>query len=184
MLPSFCAKSSEAISSTTQRFLHQVGLAHCVATHRAQKSHVETEAAMEYMRHKVANMNPDQVINMDQTPIRFSYHKNCTWSKKGQRTIHVHVLSSETKHKTLAATFTMSSHVLVPLLVFKGNQNGLLAKNEISKLPPMCVNGIKKKELIDKSMVMAGIEKCLLPRKDTLPPVVIPLLTFDYSMPT
>ncbi len=109
-----------------------MGLAHCVATHIAQKGHVETEAAMEYTRHKVANMNPDHVINMDQTPIRCSYRKNCTRSKKGQRRIRVHVLSSESNHTTLASTFTMSSHVLVPLLVFKGNQNGLFAKKRDS----------------------------------------------------
>ena len=78
IVPNFCEKTIVAKNQVVRRFLHRVGLTHRVATHVAQKSHHETEAAsiefMEFMRQKVANMNPDHVINMDQTPIPFSYH--------------------------------------------------------------------------------------------------------------
>ena len=132
IVPNFREKTIVAKNQVVRRFLHRVGLTHRVATHVAQKSHHETEAAsiefMEFMRRKVANMNPDHVINMDQTPIPFLYHNNRTWNKKGMRTIHVRASTTETKRATLAATVTMSGQLLVPLLIFKGAANGRIAK--------------------------------------------------------
>ena len=60
---------------------------------RGTKKHTKTEAAsleiMEFMRWKVSDMNPDHVVNMDQMPIPFTFHSNCTWDKNGLRTVHV-----------------------------------------------------------------------------------------------
>ncbi len=79
---------------------------------------------MSLMRHKVANMNPDHVLNMDQTPIPFSYHNKRTWEEKGVKTIHLQALTTDTKRATLTATVTMSGEVLHLLLIFKGPKNG------------------------------------------------------------
>ena len=77
---------------------------HQAFTHVLQKSNVETEDTalefMEFMRCKVANMNPDHVLNIDQTPIPFTFHAKCTWETKGMQTVHVHGSTSEKKGNT------------------------------------------------------------------------------------
>ena len=83
---------------------------------------------MSLMRHKVANMNPDHVLNMDQTPIPFSYHNKRTWEEKGVKTVHSQASTTDTKRATLAATVTMNGEVLLPLLIFKGSKNGRIEK--------------------------------------------------------
>ena len=82
-------------------------------------------------------MNPDHVVNMDQTPIPFTFHSNRTWTKRGSRTIHIVGSTSDTKRATLAATCTMSGKMLPPLLIFKGSQNGRIAQKELLKFPEM-----------------------------------------------
>ena len=183
LVPNFREKTIVAKNQAVRRFLHRVGLTHCVATHVAQKSHHETEAAsiefMEFMRRKVANMNPDHVINMDQTPIPFSYHSNRTWNEKGMRTIHMRASTTETKRATLAATVTMSGQLLIPLIIFKGVANGRIAKKELATFSPMAVYAVQKKAWMDESMMKYWIEKCLSPWKNTLPPNCVPLLILD-----
>ena len=49
------------------------------------------------MRNKVMGMDLDYVINMDQTPIPYSYHSLCTLEKKGVRTVHVQSSTADTK---------------------------------------------------------------------------------------
>ncbi len=69
------------------------GFTHRVGTHVVQMNNKKSDVMycefMEFMRQKVQNMNPDHVLNMDQTPIPFTYHANCTWSEKGMHTIHI-----------------------------------------------------------------------------------------------
>ncbi len=91
-IPKFCVKTMSASEQVVRRFMHSVGLTHCLRTHTAPKCHRQMEAAardfMELMRHKVANMNPDHVLNMDQMPIPFSYHDKHTWEEKEVKTDH------------------------------------------------------------------------------------------------
>jgi hypothetical protein len=73
--------------------LKKIGLSHRVPTHVTQKDHKEKEEEYHYfiliMRNKIAGMDPDDVINMDQTSIPYSYHTFCILEKKGEKTIHV-----------------------------------------------------------------------------------------------
>ena len=144
---------------------------------------METEDAaldfMEFMRRKVENMNPDHVLNMDQTPIPFTFHAKRTWETKGVRTVHVRGSTSETKRATLAATVTMSGELLPPFLIFKGAQNGRIAKTELGTFPEMGFYAMQCKAWMDESMMSVWIEKCLLPWKETLPPGATPLLILD-----
>ncbi len=78
LVPKLCQKTIHARNQIVRRFLTSVGLTHHVGTHVTQRDPKEMETMaqefMSLMRHKVANMNPDHVLNMDQTPIPFSYH--------------------------------------------------------------------------------------------------------------
>ena len=183
ILPELRQKSRSTNDQAVRRFLHKIGLTHRVSTHVSQKCHMETEDAaldfMEFMRRKVENMNPDHVLNMDQTPIPFTFHAKRTWETKGVRTVHVHGSTSETKRATLAATVTMSGELLPPFLIFKGAQNGRIAKTELGTFPEMGFYAMQCKAWMDESMMSVWIEKCLLPWKETLPPGVTPLLILD-----
>ena len=183
LVPDLHEKTIHARNQIVRRFLTSAGLTHRVGTHVAQRDPKEMESAaqefMSLMRHKVANMNPDHVLNMDQTPIPFSYHNKQTWEEKGVKTIHSRASTTDTKIATLAATVTMSGEVLLPLLIFKGAKNGRIEKNELPTLPPVCLYAVQKKAWMDESMMNVWIEQVLSPWKDTLPPNVVPLLILD-----
>jgi hypothetical protein len=59
-----------------------------MSTHVAQKNHHETlQESLHFismMHHEVAGMDPDDVLNMDQMPIPFSYYENRTLEKRSQ----------------------------------------------------------------------------------------------------
>ena len=106
----------------------RVGLYCRVSTHFTQKDHKETEEESSHfvtlMRQKVLGMNPDDVINMDQTPILYTFPSNRTLEKKGSKTIHVQTSTTDTKRATLAATVMGSGKLLTPFLIFKGKADG------------------------------------------------------------
>ena len=114
---------------------------------------------MEFMRCKVSSMNPDHVINMDQTPFPFTFHLNCTWDTKGLWTVHVRSSTSDTKRMTLAVPVTMSGNLLPPFIVFKGSPNGRIAQNKIETYPEMGFYAMQKKAWMDEAIMVIWIEK-------------------------
>ncbi len=156
-LHEFHAKTMSAREQVVRRFMHSVGLTHCLGTHTTQKFHKEMEVAacnfMELMQHKVADMKPDNVLSMDQMPIPFSYHNKCTWEAKGVKTVHTQSSNFEIKRATFAATVTMSGEVLPRFLIFRGKQNGQIEQKELPNHPPVCLYAIQKKAWMDDSML-------------------------------
>ena len=65
--------------------MKSAGLSHRLGTHTTQQSPKGMEQAardfMELMWQKVAPMNPDNILNMDQMPISFSYHNKRMWDE-------------------------------------------------------------------------------------------------------
>ena len=55
------------------------------------------------MKSKLQEWNLEDVLNMDQTPIPFSFHSNMTLEVKGAWTVHSHASTTDTKRITLAA---------------------------------------------------------------------------------
>ena len=70
------------------------------------------------------------ILNMDQTPIPFTFNSKMTLEVVGARTFHVHKSTNDTKHATSAITVTASGKMLLPLLLFKGAKNGRIVKKE------------------------------------------------------
>ena len=87
----FKNKTHTAKIRSVQKFIGSIGLCHIVSSHVVQKDHMKMEEESQHfilmMRNKVAKMDLDSVINMDQTPIPCSYHSLCTLEKKGVRTV-------------------------------------------------------------------------------------------------
>ena len=179
----FKAKTIKAKVSSIKRFVKRVGLSHRVSTHVAQKNYKETEEEsshfMALMRQKVAGMNPDDVINMDQTPIPYTFPSNRTLEKKGTKTIHVRTSTTDTKRATLAATVTGSGKLLTPFLIFKGKANGRIASKELQTYPKECIYACQEKAWMDESMMNTWIDLVLIPWKNSRDPGVIPMLVLD-----
>ena len=107
--------------------MKRVGLSHQVSTHVAQNDHKETEEELSHfmalMRQKVGT-NPDDVINMDQTPILYTSLSNCTLENKGLKTIHVQTSMTDTKPAAFVVTVLGNGKMLTPVLILKGNADG------------------------------------------------------------
>jgi len=80
------------------------------------------------MRERIVDRNKDDILNMDQTPIAYSFHSRKKLETKGTKTIQVHASTTDTKHVTVAVTITASGKMLPPFVVFKGAPNGHIAK--------------------------------------------------------
>jgi hypothetical protein len=126
LLRDFREKSGNAQYHATRRFIRSLGLVHRMATNESQKDPRETEAeGLDFLR----SMHPKLsqpcrhqafIINMDQTPVPFTYNSKKTLEVVGRRTVHVRKSTNDTKRATFAMTITASGEVLKPLLVFKG----------------------------------------------------------------
>ena len=82
--------------NSAQRFVRHHGLVHRMGTNESQRSPSETSAeALDFMvttaRRKVSEpcLDPAFILNMDQTPIPFTYNSKTTLELIGCRTVHV-----------------------------------------------------------------------------------------------
>ena len=139
IVPVFKHKTVRAKDVAVHRFTRSMGLTQHAGTHTAQKHHTQTEdAAKDFiamMKVKLQGRNLDDVMNMDQTPIPYSYHVSKTLNPKSNTTVQGRSSTSETKHVTLAVTVTVSRKLLMPFLIFKGQQNGRIAQCKFVTYP-------------------------------------------------
>ena len=122
----FREKTITARHSAMHRFINVHGFVHWMGTHfsQCQPSEMEEIAAdficVTWEKLQMSCRDESYIINMDQTPVPFSYDL-----KKieviGQRTIHIRKSTSNTKCATCVLTVTASGKMITPLFVFKGN---------------------------------------------------------------
>ena len=123
----FREKSMTARHSAVHRFINVHGFVHRMGTHLSQRQPSEMEEiAADFVRVtreklQMKYRDEDYIINMDQTPIPFSYDPKKTIEVVGRRTIHIRKLTCESKRATCALTVTASGKMITPLFVFKGN---------------------------------------------------------------
>ena len=122
----FREKSMVARHSAVRRFINVHGFIHRMGTHLSQHqpSGME-EIASDFVRVtreklEMSCRNEDYIINMDQTPVPFSYDPKKTIEVVGRRTIHIRKSTCDTKRATCALTVTASGKMITPLFVFKG----------------------------------------------------------------
>ena len=148
----------------SKHFMNWVSLSHRILTHVAQKNHKETEEESSHfvalMRQKVSGMNPDDVINMDWTPIPFTFPPNQTWEKKSTKTIHVCTSTTDTKRTTLAADVTGSGKLLTPFLIIKGKADRWITAKELHTYPNECIYAWQEKAWMDESMMNNWSNRC------------------------
>ena len=107
------------------RFVRAQGLVFCLATNKSQRSPQEVIAdAMDLIvsvvRPKVSKptRHQDYILNMDQTPVPFTYNARKTLEIVGRCAVHIRIATGDTKRATFAMTVTASGKVLKPVIIF------------------------------------------------------------------
>ena len=187
ILPVFRHKTERAKAVAIHRFTKSMGLTQRAATHTAQKHHTQTEdAAKDFiamMKLKLQGRNLDDVLNMDQTPIPYSYHANKTLNVKGAKTVQGRSSTSDTKRVTLAVTVTASGKLLTPFLIFKGQRNGRIVQREFMTYPAAGKYACQPKAWMDEALMNEWIDVILTPwkadRDANNPSLQPPILVLD-----
>ena len=187
LLPSFSQKTMRSKIVCIHRFTRSLGLTQRASTHTAQKHFLETASVAKdfivMVKQKLEGRSLDDILNMDQTPIPFSYHSNRTLEVKGTKTIHARSLTTNTKRVTLAATVTASGKMLMPYLIFKGKPNGRIATREFSMFPSRARYACQEKAWMDEKRMHEWVDVVLKPWKEARdannPSVAPPILILD-----
>jgi len=181
----FREKSRNAQYHSARRFIMSHGLVHRMATHESQRDPKEMEAEsldfVESVRPKLTQpcRHEDFIINMDQTPVPFTYNSKKTLEVVGRRTVHVRKSTNDTKRATFAMTVTASGRVLKPLLVFKGKPGGRIEKREFPTYPNEILYACQDNAWMDESIMLMWVEKVLKPYVLQAPDHIIPILFLD-----
>ena len=136
LLPVCKDKTTRANAVIIHQFMRSMGLTQRAAMHTAQKHFKEIYADandfIAMMKAKMHGGNLDGVLNMDQTPVPYSYHANKMLDMKGTRTIQARSSMSNRKYVTLAATFTVSGKMLTQFLILKGQLHGRITSRKFA----------------------------------------------------
>jgi hypothetical protein len=119
------------------------------------------------MLERTVDQNRDDILNMDQTPIAYSYHSNKTLDTKGSRTIHVRTSTTDTKRVTVTVTVTVSDgKMLPPFMIFKGAPKGRIASCEFVTYPATGKYACQRMAWMDEDQMHAWIDLVLTPYKE------------------
>ena len=133
----FRNKSSNAKYHSARRFIRSHGLVFRIGTNESQRSPQEVAAeALDFIVNVVfpkvmeTTRHHDYSLNMDQTPVPFTYNVRKTMEIVGCRTVHIRKSTCDTKRVIFAMTVTASCKVLKPVIIFKGVRDGRIVQRE------------------------------------------------------
>ena len=183
--PEFNAKHFVARYSAVKRFLHTNSLVYRMGTHETQRKpdEVALEAAeyMNLMRPFLEGPNHDRrfILNMDQTPVYFTMTSKRTLDVVGVKTVHIRMSTNDSKPATVAVTIAADGTVLPCTIVFKGKQDGRIARKEFSTYPTTHHYQCQDNAWMDERVMMAWVNEVLESYIANAPDHVIPLLILD-----
>ena len=182
LMRSFRDKSSSAKYHSVSRWVRHHGLVHRMGTHVSQKAPSEiaklADDFMEYIRPVISqpNRSEDYIINMDQTPVPFTFHSTKTLELVGTRTVNIRKSTNDTKRVTCALTVTASGRVLTPFLIFKGVPGGRIAKREFSTYPEDILYACQINAWMDEAAMLFWVQNILKPYVEMAPDGIVPLI--------
>ena len=156
-----------------------------MGTHETQRSPVQLAAdALDFMQHihaKVSQQNQDSkfITNMNQTSILFTCQSKKKMEWKGIKPVNIHTSMNYSKRATLAIPLCADCSKLSPMLIFKGTENGWIAKNEFPKFLPSCKHYCQENAWIDERAIIKWVENILKPFIEMAPENVVLLLVLD-----
>jgi hypothetical protein len=153
-----------------------------MGTHKSQRK--LDEVAGEASNYKVVmrilvngpHRNPHFILNMDQTPVYFTMSTKRTLEMVRVKTVHVYMLTNNTRRATVAVTFMALGLVLPSMVVFKGKPNGHIAKTEFGNYPATHQNRCQENAWMDEAVMIAWVNDVLKLYVTNAPKDIIPLL--------
>jgi len=131
------------------------------------------------MKEKVTSVDPEDILNMDQTPSLFSYHSTRMLERKGSKTVHVWSSTLDTKQVTLAVAIEASKRMLPPMLIFKGAPNVFIVNDEFVPSPKRRHYTCQKNMWMHKEMMNKWRDLILVPWKNSKALGVVSIIILD-----
>lgn len=181
----FREKSRNARLLIVGRWKKHHGLTYRMGTNESQRAPSETKAEAEDFMNIVrpivseANRHQDYIINMDQTPVWFSFNAKRTLDLIGKKTIHVRKSTNDTKRATFAMTITASGKILTPYMVFKGKAGARIETREAMTFPRDMYYACQENAWMDERVMLLWVEKVLKPYVEQAPDGIVPLIFLD-----
>ena len=183
----FHEKSRDAQYHSARRFIRSQGLVFRLGTNESQRSPAQVAAeALDYIqnvaRPKVSQeggRHADFILNMDQTPIPFTYNARKTLELVGRRTVHIRKSTGDTKRATFAMTVTASGKILKPVLIFKGARNGRIVQREFPNYGNDMIYLCQQNAWMDEEAMIVWVDQVLRPYIETAPAGILPILFLD-----
>jgi hypothetical protein len=159
----------------------------CLGTNESQRLSAQVAAeALDYIqnvaRPKVSQeggRHADFILNMDQTPIPFTYNARKTLELVGRRTVHIRKSTGDTKRATFAMTVTASGKILKPVLIFKGARNGRIVQREFPNYGNDMIYLCQQNAWMDEEAMIVWVDQVLRPYIETAPAGILPILFLD-----
>ncbi len=132
--PQVTGKSDRALSKFLSRFMKRHMLVYRKPTHQGQALPANFEEKINEFRNDIAEVvsdkkiDPDRLVNMDETPIYFAPSIPRVLSPKGAKTVTVETPKCGYNRLTLILAVASDGSKLPPLLVFKGEYGKKLHK--------------------------------------------------------
>jgi hypothetical protein len=138
---------------------------------------------MRFMHRIISGGNHDLrfVINMDQTPVYFLMNAKRTFDVVGKKTVHIRMLTNDTKRVTMAVTITADGTLLPSTLIFKGKPNGRIVRAESPSGDYPATHFYKCQDAawMDEEGMIAWVNKVLAPYVAMALDHVVPILILD-----
>ena len=119
------------------------------------------------------------IINMDPTPVIFSMHPKKTLEILGKKSIVIRTSTNDTRRATIALTIMAAGDQLVPMVVYKGTENGTIKKRELPNHHPTCIYETQENAWMDERVMLRWVEEVLAPYVALAPPGIIPIILLD-----
>jgi hypothetical protein len=103
-------------------------------------------------------------------------HPTRTLDVLGTKTIVIWTTTNDTKRATVALTFTAAGDQLVPMVVYKGTENGHIKQRKLALHYPTCIYETQANAWMDKRVMLHWVEDVLMPYISLAPPGAIPLI--------
>ena len=97
----------------------------------------------------------------------------------GKKTVVIRTTTNNTKHATVALTITAAGDQLVPMVLYKGMENGHISQCKLELHDPTCIYKTQANAWMDKRVMMCWVEDVLAPYISLAPPGIVPLILLD-----
>jgi hypothetical protein len=97
----------------------------------------------------------------------------------GTKTIHICTSTDNTMLVTVAVTIIADGIILLSMLIFEGQTNGFIVRNEFANFPPTHHYRCQPNASMDKAVMVAWVDEVLAPYVEQAPDDIAPLLVLD-----